>query len=244
MKKNICIIVLLLCVIGLGGYLSYDKFFKEEKEVEKSDKNLAKDKDTVDERYKAFIDNYKTAINNKKVKIDKSNENDAYENDGYVDNLSIRKTYSCISSKEISDDTNEFTFSNNVCEIGSSYNVILEDGNLTISYDNEELQKIYGRYYLIAKDVWNFEIGFDDVGSFKTLYFIKNDGSVGYAEIEYGVILKNEVGFNSEKFKIVNNYHNLKNIIDIKEASYAGKSHLLATDIDGNVYGLNDDEIE
>lgn len=39
MKKNICIIVLLLCVIGLGGYLSYDKFFKEEKEVENNYKD-------------------------------------------------------------------------------------------------------------------------------------------------------------------------------------------------------------
>ena len=29
MKKNICIIILLICVLGLGGYIAYDKILKD-----------------------------------------------------------------------------------------------------------------------------------------------------------------------------------------------------------------------
>lgn len=117
MKKNICIVILLLCVLGLGGYLSYDKFFKKEKEVEKNDKNLAKDKDTVDERYKAFIDNYKNEINKEKTEIDKWNE----ESGNASDSLTISKYFICRT-----DDATEFNAASDSCnQFGNDYDVVL-----------------------------------------------------------------------------------------------------------------------
>lgn len=229
MKKNIFIVILLLCVLGLGGYLSYDKFFKEEKEVEKKDKNLAKDKDTVDERYKAFIDNYKTAINNKKSElkkeIDECNKTNG-ECEIYSEDFNVKKYFSCPSSEKY--------FSQNGCTIDSSYNVNLVNNKLTISYDNEELQKIYGEKYLIASDVWNFEMIQSPGNGSWMVFFIKNDGSVGYAAVEDVYSKNTNEKWKSEKFEIVNNYHNLKNIVDIKEVTYYYYSHILFVDIDGN----------
>lgn len=219
MKKNICIIVLLLCVIGLGGYLSYDKFFKEEKEVEKSDKNLAKNKDTVDERYKSFIDNYKNEINNEKTEIDKWNEGSGNASDS----LTISKYFICRT-----DDATEFNAASDSCnQFGNDYDVVLLNGKLTVNYKDEELKSIFGKVYLIATDVWNFEMVYTGNGGFRNLYFIKNDGTVGMANVELGALDK--------KIEIENNYKGYKNIVNILEGTSGGGSYAMFIDINGNI---------
>ena len=225
-KKNICIVVLLLFVLGLGGYLCYDKLLKKEN---KNNDNLTEEKISIDDRYKNFIDNYKVSIDTKKSElkkeIDECNKTNG-ECENYSEDFNIKKYFSCPSSEKY--------FSQNGCTIDSSYNVNLVNNKLTISYDNEELQKIYGEKYLIASDVWNFEMIQSPGNGSWMVFFIKTDGSVGYAAVEDVYSKNTNEKWKSEKFEIVNNYHNLKNIVDIKEVTYDYYSHILFIDIDGN----------
>ena len=58
MKKNIFIIVLALLVVGLGGFITYDNFFKPSTKCETKieTKKVTKEK-TADERYKEYLKN-------------------------------------------------------------------------------------------------------------------------------------------------------------------------------------------
>ena len=61
----------------------------------------------------------------------------------------------------------------------------------------------------------------------QVLYFIKNDGTVGMANVELGALDK--------KIEIENNYKGYKNIVNILEGTSGGGSYAMFIDIDGNI---------
>ncbi len=216
MKKNICIIVLLLCVIGLGGYLSYDKLLKKEN---KNNDNLTEEKISIDDRYKNFIDNYKAYIAREQNEVDECDKDETCAPDAYF----LTKYFSCRT-----DDETEFSAANDSCnQFGSNYDVVLENGRLTVNYKDEELKATFGKEYLIANDVWNFEMIYIGNGGFRQLYFIKEDGTVGMADIELGAINKNIE---------ITSVENMKNITNILEETTGGASGPIFIDIDGKIY--------
>jgi len=63
MKKNIVIVLLTICVLGLGGFLVYDKVLKEEK-VETFNNKKTEEKFNVDLAYEKYINNLVKFRNN------------------------------------------------------------------------------------------------------------------------------------------------------------------------------------
>ena len=104
---------------------------------------------------------------------------------------------------------------------------MLKNGKLTVNYKDEELKATFGKEYLIAKDVWNFEMIYIGNGGFRQLYFIKEDGTVGMADIELGAISKNIE---------ITSVENMKNITNILEETTGGASGPIFIDIDGKIY--------
>ena len=215
-KKNICIVVLLLFVLGLGGYLCYDKLLKKEN---KNNDNLTEEKISIDDRYKNFIDNYKSYIAKEQNEVGECVKDETCAPDAYF----LTKYFSCRT-----DDETEFSAASGSCnQFGSNYDVVLKNGKLTVNYKDEELKATFGKEYLIAKDVWNFEMIYIGNGGFRQLYFIKEDGTVGMADIELGAISKNIE---------ITSVENMKNITNILEETTGGASGPIFIDIDGKIY--------
>lgn len=104
------------------------------------------------------------------------------------------------------------------------------DGLLSIEYSNESSVRNISdnvlSYYLINTG--------QDIG--KTLFFIKEDGSVSKVSIEYGYSAFSDI-------EIEDNVNGLKNIVTILEGSYSeglsGSHGPIFIDILGNMYFIN-----
>ncbi len=102
-----------------------------------------------------------------------------------------------------------------------------KDGLLSIEYSNESSVRNISdnvlSYYLINTG--------QDIG--KTLFFIKEDGTVSRASIEYGYSALSDI-------EIENNLNGLKDIVTILEGSYSdglsGSHGPIFIDINGNMY--------
>ena len=102
-----------------------------------------------------------------------------------------------------------------------------KDGLLSIEYSNESsVRNISSNvlsYYLINTG--------QDIG--KTLFFIKEDGTVGEASIEYGYSADSDI-------EIEDNINGLKDIVTILDGSYSegesGSHGPIFIDISGNMY--------
>lgn len=63
MKKNIFIIVLALLVVGLGGFITYDNFFKPSTKCDTKETTKTETKEkTADERYESYLKNLTKTI--------------------------------------------------------------------------------------------------------------------------------------------------------------------------------------
>lgn len=104
------------------------------------------------------------------------------------------------------------------------------DGLLSIEYSNESSVRNISdnvlSYYLINTG--------QDIG--KTLFFIKEDGTVSKASIEYGYSALSDI-------EIEDNLNGLKNIVTILDGSYndglSGSHGPIFIDILGNMYFIN-----
>jgi len=102
-----------------------------------------------------------------------------------------------------------------------------KDGLLSIEYSNESSVRNISdnvlSYYLINTG--------QDIG--KTLFFIKEDGTVGEASIEYGYSADSDI-------EIEDNINGLKDIVTILDGSYSegesGSHGPIFIDISGNMY--------
>lgn len=111
--------------------------------------------------------------------------------------------------------------------VGEYTVTLTSDGLLSINYLDEfsarQISSNVLNYYLINTG--------QDIG--KTLFYIKEDGSVSKASIEYGYSGDSDI-------KIENNINNLKDIVTILEGSYSdglsGHHGPIFIDINGNMF--------
>lgn len=125
---------------------------------------------------------------------------------------------------------NEYVINDIVVE---GYDIRLEkDGNLYVEYMENNLNEMYGKYKISDNVLSCYVINTgQDVGN--TLYFIKDDGTVGSANTEYGLV-------DDYKEITVTNDLGYKNIVTILPAvfsnEYTGARGPIFVDISGNIF--------
>ena len=198
------IVVLIILVLGLVGYIVYDKVLtdKSTENINNSDSNseiLNNEDEKVDlnNNYEVFAKNLKSQFS----KYDSNNQ-----------------SYLYVNSDILSD----------------GYNVYLtENQTLFIKYLNKELNDKYGDYK-IADNVLSYHVICTGQGGGNMLYFINENGTVGSADIEYGIgedgiTIKKDIGY--------------KNIVSIISGTfgngYSGVNGAIFIDINGNIFSEN-----
>ena len=139
----------------------------------------------------------------------KNNNLDGNKDNNQQENVSDENNYNIFSGnlkKEISRYT-EYTYqyefvSNDILGLELNYSVSLEeDGNLYVEYaNNDELKQKYGKYKIAEKVLSFYVISYGQNGG-NRVYFINQNGTVGYAETENNIgetseiDVKNDLGF-------------------------------------------------
>ena len=146
--KNILIVFLILIILGLGGFIVYDKVIQEEK-IEEKFKEDIKTEETIDAdlAYKNYIENLKKNRNN--TTYNDSEVYPTYDGEGY-----------------------KFTIENN----GDLILNLWEYDNIFAEFDLEKIEKYTD--YKIASNVLDAFIITTTQSGMNTLYFIKEDGNL------------------------------------------------------------------
>lgn len=210
---TILIAILVVCVLGMGSFIVYDK---------------------------AIINNGKVNTNNSNQTNDKKEENGVSSKD-YNSEKNINNSYELFAENlkaQISKIYNE----NNDGKIFSwndKYSIEMDKNrSLYITYQDANLNKKFGKYKLVD-NILGYYVVQTGQGGGNTLYFINENGTVGSADIEYGVIystadvkqipVKKDLGY--------------KNIVAIVEAGFgvstSGTSEAIFIDINGNMFSSN-----
>lgn len=140
-------------------------------------------------------------------------------NNGGNDELSVVEEnkdtiYSNFANKMISERGSKFgQYSSSYVDVNSEivgkYSVsLLNNGSLMIHYSNESESR------MISNNVLSFYLINTGQNTGKTLFFIKEDGTVSKASIEYGYSADSDI-------KIDDNVNNLKNIVSIIPGSFS-----------------------
>ena len=206
MKKNIFIIILSFLVVGLGGFITYDNFFKPSTKcnsnetkttttTKDSKKADSKTVETADERYKAYLSNLSKSIEK------------TYINETPNEDYSV----STINTSRIEKS-----------ELGVSY-ILSIDNKLELKISSQEVGL---NDYKIADNVVSYYVIHTGNGGFSTLYYITTTGKVYSANVENAIYNKTSI----ETKEI----DNVKNIVEIKEGS-STSGFPLFIDIDGNI---------
>ena len=207
--KNLVITILVVIVLGLGGYLVLDKFINEgEIPVNNNQNNV---QENINNDYKIYSDNLIKKINSF-YSVDSSTETRETWKYLYVNDF-IPETY--------------LTF-----ELKTNGDVYAELDSRTINseYERNLLSKHGESYKLSSKIIDIYLVPEGNGGNDVSLYMIKEDGSLKKLYYSYFS--------NNTSYVIEDNYKNLKNIISINNHPNMGSSINFATDINGNFYDL------
>lgn len=203
-SKSITLVVILsLVIVGLIGYIVYDKFLSKE----------AKD----------ATNNVIEKTSSEEIEEDPK----VIENDYQIYSESFRKEFSKFDTYNHS-----YLFLKNEY-IPDGYSITLNEmGSLYVVYINSELNRKYGEFK-IADNVLSFYSISTGQDSGNTLYFIKDDGTVGSAETEYGAI-------DSDGTIVIDNDLGYKNIVTIMAGTFgddfAGGTGPIFVDINGKIF--------
>lgn len=195
----VIIVILLLAVIGLGGYIVYDKVLKNSSNETENNDNKPSDnlKDTDQNGQTTKNNNYQLFASNLKNEFSKYDE----KNRPYLNVIS--------------------TIGN-----GNFIIYLTENRELYIKYYNKDKKA----EHKIADNVLSFNAVTVGKGGGKMLYFINEDGTVGSADIEFGlekeITVKKDLGY--------------KNIVSIVGGIFGDEENVINDvvfiDIDGNIY--------
>lgn len=207
--KNIVIVILSVLLLIAGGYLGYDKFLKSDKEQKNIiENNTTKNSTEVD----SSISNHDSNIT--------TNELNSYEL--FSRNLKNEILNWKISSYSVRD--SEYN--------GILYKVILTNKmSLVINFTEPKYQQKYGEIK-IADNVIGFTVAQSGPGGYQNIYFINEDGTVGYA------IPWEFLNGDKENVPVTNPLSNLKNIVSIIQVSYQDRGYMQEPtflDINGNL---------
>lgn len=195
----VIIVILLLAVIGLGGYIVYDKVLKDSSNETENNDNKPSDnlKDTDQNGQTTKNNNYQLFASNLKNEFSKYDEKN--------------RPYLNVTS----------TIGN-----GNFIIYLTENRELYIKYYNKDKNA----EHKIADNVLSFNTLTVGKGGGKMLYFINEDGTVGSADIEFGlekeITVKKDLGY--------------KNIVSIVGGIFGYEENVINDvvfiDIDGNIY--------
>lgn len=195
----VIIVILLLAVIGLGGYIVYDKVLKNSSNGTVNNDNKTSDnlKDNDQNGQTMKNNNYQLFASNLKNEFSKYDEKN--------------RPYLNVTS----------TIGN-----GNFIIYLTENRELYIKYYNKDKNA----EHKIADNVLSFNAVTVGKGGGKMLYFINEDGTVGSADIEFGlekeITVKKDLGY--------------KNIVSIVGGIFGDEENVINDvvfiDIDGNIY--------
>lgn len=205
MKKNIFIIILAFLVVGLGGFITYDNFFKPSTKCDSnntktstvtkdSKKADSKTVESADERYKAYLENL---------------------------SKSIQKTYGEKNGAGMRPDE---LINNNEQE----YEIILDKNQNLLFTSFNNLEK-YNNYVLASDVVAFYRIPYGN-GGFYSIYYITSKGEVHSAFVEQ---LQDDGSIKDTKVD-VKNIIDIQTV-NKTDADGLGGSHTIFIDIDGNI---------
>ena len=175
MKKNVIIVILGIIILGLSGYLVYDKVLLDSGN-KLVDNNAQEEKEeSYDlEAAKKLIDKYYA------IDID---ESDIF-NEGYTDRIMKYLAVQNVAIKDIGGINCNTLYSNNEIRWDSDYKVILDNGKITycpvrgaaetISYDvlSESYKKLFGNDKKLSKGDFNYSLNEYDYNETKDIFVI------------------------------------------------------------------------
>lgn len=177
-----------------------------------------------------FFDNYKDRL--------LINENDELNNEDTNIDGNIKNNYSIFANnlkENVSNfgNKNYLFVSNSVIDDG--YEVYMDNnGDLFIKYFDDSLSVKFGNYK-ISSNVLSFNVVGVGNGGGNNLYFINENGTVGSADIEFGVMNDGKITVNKDL-----GYKNIVNIVSgTFDDGYTGVHGPLFIDINGNIFSPN-----
>lgn len=227
MKKNICIVILLLCVLGLGGYITYDKFLKDDSkkdekiinndEQKMTEKELTEvSEKTPEERYNDYLKNLENAINNHFQKVPDISDDE-------LSKLDYKKYYS------------QQSYCGSTADSGIEYCISLDNKILNLKLSNNEESTVK-----LSDNVLNYFIVSIGQYGYKNLYYITTTGKI--YEVDHEMQIDEGVD-NLNKKEL--NLKNIVNVIGVNAGLLSSSGDAAFIDIDGNLFTFGEnDKIE
>ena len=215
-KKYIVLVaILMILVLGLGGFIVYDKVLKEDKTTNNENSNSENS-------------------NNENINVSEtSNPFELFRN-----NLIQERNEKFDESKDrsLSYSLNEKTAMGNYF-----YELSLnKDGDLIVNFSQSDLIDRYGNSVVLAHNVLLFNSVNVGNGGMKVLYFVKEDGTVSSINLEQQLEVKGDFNVTDN----VGNFKDIINIIpssiDLNNAEISDSTvQPFFIDINGKIFTLN-----
>lgn len=182
MKKNICIIILLICVLGLGGYIAYDKILKDnDKTNVKNEQSNTKKNDN--EEIKDLYTFVETDVIGKIEIVDEDNklyENNLKNIEGLTKDYNIQFRYPVINMDSNDVKNINAKIKNNITKLEEVYKKTNEKNNNTAFKLTSNNGTNYFENYL---QYYNYLIGESDdylsiVECLKDYYLVSADETI------------------------------------------------------------------
>ena len=218
MKKNGVITILVLIILGLGGYITYDKFLEKEDINNKKDvvNNVIKNEgniknETSDDRYNDYLKNLENAINNHFQKVPDISDDE-------LSKLDYKKYYS------------QQSYCGSTADSGIEYCISLDNKILNLKLSNNEESTVK-----LSDNVLNyFIVNVGQVG-YKNLYYITTTGKIYEVDHEMQI---DEAVDNLNKKEL--NLKNIVNVIGVNAGLLSSSGDVAFIDIDGNLFTIGE----
>lgn len=161
MKKNICIIILLICVLGLGGYIAYDKILKDNDKTNAKNEQSNTEKND-NEEIKDLYTFVETDVIGKIEIVDEDNklyENNLKNIEGLTKDYNIQFRYPVINMDSNDVKNINAKIKNNITKLEEVYKKTNEKNNNTIFKLTSNNGTNYFENYL---QYYNYLIGESD----------------------------------------------------------------------------------
>lgn len=225
MKKNIIIVVLVLMVLGFGGYITYDKVLKEKYFDKKEDVIEDNKEESVVEKVESSDERYAKYLKKLENSFDKH-----------------FKPLPNVSDDELSKlDEDEYYSYEQFC--GATPEYTEDDNNYCINLENKELKiqlkDDYDNPIKIDDSVLNYFVVYYANAGYRMIYYITTEGKI-YMVLHENII---DQGLKSFKKEEIKGLKNIVNVIPAKGSIFSGSMEAIFVDIDGNMFNVDGDEV-
>lgn len=222
MKKNVVITILVLIILELGSYITYDKFLEKEntnneKDIINNSKNEENIKnETSNDRYNEYLKNLENATNKHFQKVPDVSDDELAK-------LDYEKYYSRQS------------YCGNTANSEIEYCISLDNKILNLQLSNNDESTIK-----LSDNVLNYFIVNVGQAGYKNLYYITTTGKI--YEVDHEMQIDEGVDNLSKKEL---NLKNIVNVIGIDAGLLSSFGEVAFIDVDGNLFTFGEnDKIE